>query len=54
MVTPLQPREFFRGLWTGDGELIPHPLLRWFVPRQPFRFTSDTVWLSAKKERGHS
>jgi hypothetical protein len=46
MVTPLQPREFFRGLWTGDGELIPHPLLRWLVPRQPFRFTSEPVWLS--------
>ena len=46
MVTPLQPREFFRGLWTGDGELVPHPLLRWLVPRQPFHFTSETAWLS--------
>jgi hypothetical protein len=45
-VTPLRPKEFFRGLWTGEGEVIPHPLLRWLVPRQPFRFTSEPVWLS--------
>ena len=46
MVTPLQPREFFRGLWQGEGELVPHPLLRWLVPRERFRFFSEAVWLS--------
>jgi hypothetical protein len=46
MVTPLQPKEFFRGLWKGEGELVPHPLLRWLVPRERFRFSSEAVWLS--------
>ena len=46
MATPLQPREFFRGVWRGDGELIPHPLLGVFLPRQPFRFSSEVTWLS--------
>ncbi len=46
MVTPLQPREFFRGVWTGEGELIPHPLLRWFLPRERIRHSSEAIWLS--------
>ena len=46
MVTPLQPREFFRGLWKGEGELVPHPLLKWLVPRERFGFFSEAVWLS--------
>ena len=46
MATPLQPKEFFRGVWTGEGELIPHPLLRWFVPREHIRFSSEAIWLS--------
>jgi predicted DCC family thiol-disulfide oxidoreductase YuxK len=46
MVTPLQPKRFFRGVWTGNGELIIHPLLRWFAPIQRLRMTSEPVWLS--------
>ena len=46
MVTPLQPKEFFRGLWTGEGELSPHPLLRWLIPRERFRFYSEPIRLS--------
>jgi hypothetical protein len=46
MVTPLQPHEFFRGVWRGEGELLPHSLLRAFLPRQPFRFSSTVTWLS--------
>lgn len=46
MVTPLQPREFFRGIWKGEGELIPNPLLRWLIPREHITFVSKPVWLS--------
>jgi hypothetical protein len=46
IVTPLQPRQFFTGVWRGEGELVPHPLLRWLVPRERFRFSSETVWFS--------
>ena len=46
MATPLQPREFFRGVWRGEGELIPHPLLRLIIPRERFRMTSAATWLS--------
>ncbi len=46
MVTPLQPREFFRGVWSGQGELVPHPLLRWFARRESIRFSSEAIWLS--------
>lgn len=46
MVTPLQPREFFRGVWAGEGEFIPHKLLRWFVAREHLRLRSEAVWLS--------
>lgn len=47
-VTPLRPREFFRGRWSGVGEMCPLPLLRWLVPRERLRFTSETRWLSEK------
>ena len=46
MVTPLQPRDFFRGVWRGEGELIPNPLLRLFIPRERFQFSSEAKWLS--------
>jgi hypothetical protein len=47
MVTPLQPRQFFRGIWTGEGELVPHPLFRWFWRRKQFRHWSEWFSLSA-------
>jgi len=46
MVTPLQPKEFFRGVWAGEGEVVPHPLLRWLVAREHLRLTTEAVWLS--------
>ena len=45
-VTPLQPREFFSGRWQGDGEVLPHVVLRSLIPRQGIRFSSCTRWLS--------
>ena len=46
MVTPLQPREFFRGVWRVEGELVPHPLLRILLPRQSFGYSGAATWLS--------
>ena len=46
MVTPLEPKAFFRGTWTGTGELLTHPLVRWFAPRERLTMTSEAVWLS--------
>jgi hypothetical protein len=46
MITPLQPREFFRGCWRGEGQLVPHPLLRPFQRRERILFCSEAQWLS--------
>jgi len=46
MITPLQPKEFFRGNWRGEGRLIPHPLLRWLVPEEQIRLSSAARWVS--------
>jgi hypothetical protein len=46
MITPLQPKEFFRGTWRGQGELVPHLLIRWLLPRERIRFSTEAIWLS--------
>ncbi|HEX2715507.1 MAG TPA: hypothetical protein VHM88_25275 [Candidatus Acidoferrales bacterium] len=46
MTTPLQPKEFFRGNWKGNGRLIAHPLLRWLVPEERIHLSSEVRWLS--------
>ena len=46
MTTPLQPKEFFRGDWKGQGRLIAHPLLRWLVPEERINLSSEACWLS--------
>ena len=46
MVSPLQYRQFFAGIWKGEGELLPHPLLRWAVRKESITFESSTTWLS--------
>jgi hypothetical protein len=46
MITPLQPKEFFQGVWLGEGELVPNILMRWLVPRQRIRSSSKAVWLT--------
>lgn len=46
LVTPLQPKAFFRGVWTGPGQLIPRPWFRWFARKEAVRHRSEAVWLS--------
>ena len=46
MITPLQPREVFRGNWKGEGRLIAHSLLRWLVPEERIHLSSEARWLS--------
>jgi hypothetical protein len=45
-ITPLEPKAFFTGIWTGDGELCPHPLVRWLFPKERFHLLSRPTWLS--------
>jgi len=42
--TPLQPREFFTGRWSGEGHLVPLGLLRLFARVQRFTYVSTTRW----------
>jgi hypothetical protein len=44
--TPLQPREFFDGKWSGRGEIRYRWWLRLFRQPQRFRYTSTGEWLS--------
>jgi hypothetical protein len=46
MVTPLQIRDFFSGVWTGTGEFRLHSVLRLLVPNQAVRYQGRTTWLS--------
>jgi hypothetical protein len=46
MITPLQPREFFTGLWKGTGHFRLYSILRWFVPDQQVEYQGKTTWLS--------
>ena len=48
MITPLQPKEFFTGLWLGKGEFRLHSVLHWFVPDQHVEYQGRTTWLSDK------
>ena len=45
-VTPLQPKEFFTGIWKAEGKLSPHPLLTWMIPKEQIRFLSQSIWFS--------
>jgi len=45
-LTPLQPREFFGTAWSGEGEWMPRPWLRWLAGPRRFRFRSFTSWIS--------
>jgi hypothetical protein len=45
-VTPLQPREFFRGRWEGRGEIVPHFIFRPFIQGERLKLTSEAHWLS--------
>ncbi len=46
MITPLQPGEFFTGVWHGTGEFRLHSILHWFVPDQHVEYQGQTTWLS--------
>lgn len=45
-VTPLEPRKFFSGVWRGEGELIPSPLIAWLIPKEKISLQSRAVWLT--------
>lgn len=47
-ITPLEPQNFFSGIWRGEGELIPSRLNSWFVPKERIRLQSQITWLSDK------
>lgn len=46
MSNPLHVREFFNGLWSSSGELIPIWWIRWLCPREQIRSSSEPVWLT--------
>jgi hypothetical protein len=46
MITPLQPRAFFKGFWQGKGEFRLHSILHWFIPDQQVEYQGTTTWLS--------
>jgi hypothetical protein len=46
MTNPLQVREFFSGVWSGSGELVPSWWVRWFCRTERVGFSSEAVWLS--------
>ena len=46
MITPLEPKEFFRGIWRGNGELCPHPLLRWALRQEHIDYLGKVVGLA--------
>ena len=45
-MTPLQPRDFFSGVWVGEGELRPARWLRWLLPTERVRAVSRPRWTS--------
>ena len=45
-LTPLRPREFFRGKWEGHGEFVPLRLVRWLYPRQEVHYFCEAQWLT--------
>lgn len=44
--TPLQPRDFFSGVWSGRGTFSPLPFFRWCAPVEEVRYEGRTTWLS--------
>lgn len=46
MITPLQPQQFFRGIWRGRGHFRLHNFLRIFVPDQSIDYIGKTRWFS--------
>jgi hypothetical protein len=50
-LTPMSPREFFEGAWSGPGELVLWPFFLWrrfplrFDARRAFTWSSEDTWL---------
>jgi hypothetical protein len=50
-VTPAEAEAYFEGSWTGEGEIVGRGLLRWLMPREPFRpdvtmeRLSESIWV---------
>ena len=49
-ITPLQPRDFFDGVWTGEGELHYVGILGRIRPLQRFRYTVTGRWVSETRK----
>ena len=47
-MTPLEPRQFFNGLWSGKGELLFHRPLGWIRRPERINFVAQPSWLSHK------
>src|SRR5262245_60138996 len=51
VVTPAEAEAYFEGSWTGEGEIVGRGLLRWLMPREPFRLDvkmerlADSIWV---------
>jgi hypothetical protein len=44
--SPLEIRDFFRGVWVGEGEMRPALWLRWLLPTEKVRAVSRPRWTS--------
>jgi len=50
-MTPAEAETYFEGSWKGEGEIVGRGLLRWLMPREPFRIDvkmerlSDSMWV---------
>jgi len=44
--SPVQPREFFSGIWTGEGEVRFLGPARWFRRPETFRYQTQVHWIT--------
>ena len=50
-MTPAEVESYFEGSWTGEGEIVGRGILRWLMPREPFRLDvkmvrlADSIWV---------
>jgi len=51
--SPLDPRRFFAGRWSGQGEFAPHGPARLVLARQPVRLEGRGEWLGERVWRVH-
>jgi len=46
MITPLQTKRFFSGVWLGKGKFRLHSILHWLIPDQTIEYKGQTQWLT--------